>query len=114
MTNGLQMKLMFDVAAFGVLETKKFPARGEVVKKRPHFHLRSRRFTAVAHNFDLAAVDDNYRSRDRACFACGQAKSRHAGDARKGFTAKSECGNGSKIGGRANLTGGVAAPRKEA
>src|SRR5262249_30971386 len=112
MTNGLQMKLMFDVAAFGVLGTKKFPARGEVVKKRPHFDLRSRRFTAVAHNFDLAAHDDIFRSRARACCACGQAKSRHAGDARKSFTAKSECGNGLKIGSRANLTGGVALQRK--
>src|SRR5215467_465181 len=112
MTNGLQMKLMFDVAAFGVLRTKKFPARGQVEKKRPHFDLRSRPFTAVAHNFDLAAVDDNFRSRDRARFACGQAKSRHAGDAWQGFTAKSERGNGLKIGSRANLAGGVTLQRK--
>ena len=67
MTDRLQMNLMFDVAAFGILRTKKFPARWQVVKKRSHFDLRARGFTAVPHNVDFAAIDNDfcagYRSR---------------------------------------------------
>ena len=81
MTDRLQMNLMFDVAAFGILRTKKFAARGQIVKKRAHFDLRAWGFTAVAHNVDLAAVDDNFCPGDRARLTRSQAKSRHTGDA---------------------------------
>src|SRR4051794_3710525 len=90
MPNGLQMKLMFDVAALRALSAQKFPASREIVKKRANLDLRSRGFTAVADRFNPAAVDDDFSSCDGARFARCQTKSRDTGDARQSFTAKSE------------------------
>src|SRR5262249_46511147 len=112
MTDGLQMKVMFDVAAFRVLGTKKFPADRKIVKKRAHFDLRSGGFTAVAHNFNLAAVNDNFCPSDGARLARGQAKSRYTDDAWQRFAAKSERSDRLKISRRTNLAGGVSLQRK--
>ena len=113
MTDGLKMKLMFDVAAFCVLRTKKFSARGKVIKKRTNLDLRSRCFTAVARDVDLAAINDNFGPGDGARFARGQAKSRHTGDAWQSFAAKSECCHGLKISSRPNLARRMPLQRKQ-
>src|SRR5262245_63238807 len=80
MTDGLQMNLMFDVPAFSIFGTKKFSARGQVIKKRAHLDLSPRRFATVAHHVDLAAINDNLCSCNCARLSSGQAKSRHARD----------------------------------
>src|SRR6476620_1084537 len=105
MTDRLQMDLMFDVAAFGILRPKKFPARRQVIKKRTHFDLRAWSFTAVPHNVDLDAINDNFCPGDRARFTCTHAESRHTGDTRQGFAAKPQCGDRLKVGSRTNLAG---------
>ena len=69
MANRLEVDLMLDIAAFRVFRAKKFSARRQVVKKRAHFDLRSRRFTAFAHDVDLAAVDDDLCSGNRTRLA---------------------------------------------
>ena len=69
MANGLKMKLVLDVAGLGVFRAEKFPARGQVVKKRAHFDLCSRRFTAIAHDVDLAAIHDDFGASDCIGFA---------------------------------------------
>src|SRR5215470_20176502 len=99
------MKLMFGVAAFRVLRAQKLPPRREIVKKRTNLDLRSRGFTAVADNLNLAAVDNNFSSCNCLRFARCQAKSRYAGDAGQSFAAKSECRHRLKIGSGANLAG---------
>ena len=104
---------MLDVAALGVFRTKKFATRGQVIKKRAHLDLRSRSFTPIAHNFELAAIDNDLGSCESARLACGQAESRHAGDAWQGFAPKSQRGDCLKIGSRANLAGGMSLQRKQ-
>src|SRR5881398_1070613 len=64
MTDRLEMELVLDVAALGILGPEKFPPRRQVVKERADFDLGSRRFPAVAHRFDLSAVNDNLGSGD--------------------------------------------------
>ena len=44
---------MLDVARLGVLGAEKLPARRQIIEKRPHLDLGSRRFAAVAHRLDL-------------------------------------------------------------
>src|ERR1700730_12131840 len=90
MSNCLQMECVFDVATLGIFRAQKFAAGWHVVKKRAHLHLRPRRFAAVAHDVDLAAVDENLGPGDRIRFASRQAKTRHAGDARERLAAKTE------------------------
>ena len=82
MADRLQMNLVFDIAALRVFGTEKFSARGQIIKKRAHLDLRSRRFAAIAHDVDLAAIHDDFRSGDRFWLACSQSKSRNTGDAR--------------------------------
>jgi hypothetical protein len=113
MTDRLQMNLMFDVAAFGILRTKKFPARWQVVKKRSHFDLRAWRFTAVPHNVDFAAIDDNFCSGDRVPFTRSQPESRHTGDTRQGFAAKAERHDRLQVGSRTNFASGMSFQRKQ-
>ena len=113
MTDRLQMNLMFDVAAFGILRTKKFSARWQVVKKRAHFDLGAWGFAAVAHNVDFAAIHNNFCPGDRTCFTCTYAESRHTGDARQGFAAKPECSDRLKVGSRANFAGCMSLKRKQ-
>src|SRR5215216_2585291 len=113
MTDRLQMNLMFYVAAFGILRTKKFPARRQIVKKRAHFDLRAWGFTAVPHNVDFAAIDDNFCPGNRARFTRSQAESRHTGDTWKRSTAKPQRGDSLKVDGRANFAGGVPLQRKQ-
>ena len=62
---------MLDIAAFCVFGPEKFPTRRQVIKKRTHVDLSSWRFTAVAHNVDLAAVDDDFRADDGIRFPRG-------------------------------------------
>src|SRR5437763_9881192 len=88
MTDRLQLNLMFDVAAFGILRAKKFPARRQVVKKRAHFDLGARRFTAVPHDVDFAAIDETFCARERARFTRSPTESRHTCDAWQRFAAK--------------------------
>src|SRR5262245_1427863 len=107
MTDCLQMDLMFDIAAFGILRTKKFPARRQVVKQRAHFDLRAWGFTAIPHKVDFAAIDDNFCSGYRTSFTRSQAESRHTGDAWQRFAAKAQRGNSLKIGSRTNFAGRV-------
>src|SRR6516165_9473089 len=113
MTDRLQMNLMFDIATFGILRTKKFSARRQVVKKRAHFDLRAWGFTAIPHKVDFAAVDDDFRSGYRAPFTRSQAKSRNTGDTWQRFAAKAQRGNSLKIGGRTNFAGRVSLERKQ-
>ena len=82
MTNGLQMNLVLDVAALRVFRAQKLPARGQIIKKGAHFHLRSGRFPAFAHDVDLASVHDDLAADNRFVFARRQSKTRDAGDAR--------------------------------
>src|SRR5207249_7885275 len=64
MPDRLEMNLVLNVTAFRVFRTKKFSTRWQIIKQRAHFHLRSGRFTAVAHNVNLAAIYDDFRSGD--------------------------------------------------
>src|SRR6476469_3798290 len=113
MTDRLQMNLVFDVAAFSILRTKKFPARWQVIKKRSNFDLRARGFAAVPHNVDFAAVNNNFCPCDRARFTCTHAESRHTGDARQGFAAKPQCSDRLKVRSRTNFTGRMSLERKQ-
>ncbi len=113
MTDRLQMNLMFDVAAFGILRTKKFPARWQIIKKRSHFDLRAWRFTAVPHNVDFAAVNNNLCPGDCARFTCTHPESRHTGNARQGFAAKPQRRDCLKISSRTNLAGRMSLERKQ-
>src|SRR5256885_4775434 len=97
MADRLQMNLMFNVAALGVLRAKKFPSRREIIKQRADLDLRPRGFPAVAHNFKPAAVDHDFCSCERARLARSQAESRHAGDAWQRFAPKPERGDCLKI-----------------
>src|SRR5215475_14082983 len=103
MADRLQMNLMFDVTTFGIFGAKKFSARRQIVKKRAHLDLCPRRFAAIAHDVDFAAIDDDLGSCNGVAFSSGQPTSRHTGDARQCFTAKPQCGYGLQIGSRANL-----------
>src|SRR5260370_20049210 len=113
MADRVEVELMVDVAACRVFGTKKFPARRQVVKKRAHLDLCSRGLTSVAHNFELAAIDNNFGSCERVSLARSQAKSRHAGNARQGFAPKSQRGDCLKIRSRPYLTGRVSLQRKQ-
>src|SRR5438445_11900526 len=113
MAYGLQMNLMLDVTAFSTFRTNEFPARGQVIKKRAHLDLRSGRFTAVAHNVKLAAINDNFGACDRVRLARSQAKSRDAGDAWQGFAAKSQRGDRFKMSRRPDLARGMPLPGKQ-
>ena len=84
------MELMFDVAAFGIFRTKKFPARRQIVKKRAHFDLRAWRFTAIAHSVDFAAIDDDFCSGYRVRFTSRQTETRNTGDTWQRFAAKAQ------------------------
>src|SRR5438132_10839324 len=88
MADGLQMKLMLAVTCLGGFGAQKFPARGQIEKKRAHLDLRSRRVAAVTHVFDASATDLHMRASQRAMLARGQNKPRHAGDARQRLAAK--------------------------
>ena len=103
----LQMELVLDIPALGIFRAQKFAARRHVVKKRAHLHLRPGRFAAVAHDVDLAAIDDDLSPGNRIRFASGQAKSRHAGDARQRFTAKTESANCFQVRHRSDFAGGM-------
>src|SRR5260370_11014902 len=100
MTDRLQMDLMLDIAAFRAFGPEKLPARGQVIKKRTHLDLRPRCFTTVSHDVNLAAVDDDFRSGDGIRLACGQSKSRNAGDAEQCFAATSHHADSLQISGR--------------
>src|SRR5438045_6239791 len=113
MTDRLQLNLMFDVAAFGILRAKKFPARRQVVKKRAHFDLGARRFTAFPHNVDFAAIDENFCTRERARFTRCHTESRHTCDARQRLAAKPQRRNSLKVGSRTNLAGSMPLQRKQ-
>src|SRR6267378_7736703 len=104
MADRLQMDLMFDVTTFGIFGPKEFSAHWHVIKKRAHLDLCPRRFAAIAHDVDFAAIDDDLGSCNFVAFSSGQTKSRHAGDARQCFAAKSQCGYSLQIGSRPNLT----------
>ncbi len=60
-----QVKLVLDVRGLGRLRAQELPARGQVVKQRARLDARARRVAAVAHRFDLAAVDEDFRPRQR-------------------------------------------------
>src|SRR4029077_20188887 len=113
MTDRLQMNLMFDVAAFRILRTKKFPARRQVVKKRAHFDLRAWGFTAVPYHVDFAAIDDNFCAGYRARFTRSHAESRHTGDTWQCFAAKAQRRNRLKVGSRTNFAGRMSLERKQ-
>jgi hypothetical protein len=89
---------MFDVTTLGIFGAKKFPARGQVIKKRANLDLSSGRFAAIAHDIDLAAVHDDLGSRNRASLSSGQAKSRHTRNTWQCFAAKSQCRHSLQIG----------------
>jgi hypothetical protein len=75
--------------------------------------LRSRGFTAIAHDVELAAVDDDFGPCDCARFARSQTKSRHARNAWQRFAPKSQCGDCLKISRSPNFTGGMPLQRKQ-
>src|SRR2546428_991047 len=107
------MNLMLDVPALGIFGSKKFSARRQIKKKGAHFDLRSRGFTAIAHNVELAAVNDDFRPRECVRRTRRQAKSRHTGDAWQRFAPKSECSDSFKIRSSPNLAGGMPLQRKQ-
>src|SRR5262249_35815177 len=98
MTDRLQMNLMFNVAALGILRTKKFPACRKVVKKRAHFDLCAWGFAAIPYKVDFAAIDDNFCPGQRVHFTRRQPESRHAGDAWQGLAPKPQRSNCLKVG----------------
>src|ERR1043166_7670934 len=112
MTDGLQMNLMLDVAALGFFGSKKFPARGQVIKQRTHLYLRARGFTAIAHDVELAPVDDDFGPGDCPRLARSQAKPRYTGDAWQRLAPKSQSSHCLKIGRSPNLAGGMPLQRK--
>ncbi len=69
-TDRLEMKLMFNVPAFGVFRAKEFSSRRHVIEYGTRLHLGAGRFSAIAHHIELAAVNQNLRPGDRARFAC--------------------------------------------
>jgi hypothetical protein len=71
MPDRLEMNLVLNVTAFRVFRTKKFSTRWQIIKKRAHLYLRSGRFTAVAHNVNLAAIYDDFRSGNGIWLTCG-------------------------------------------
>src|SRR5437899_11889333 len=107
MADSLQMNLMFDVTAFGIFRAKKFPTCWHVIEKRAHLDLGPGRFTAIAHDVDLAAIDDDLASCNCTGLPRSQAKSRYTGDTGQCFAAKAQCGHGLQIGGRPNLACGM-------
>src|SRR5258705_12479654 len=113
MADCLQMNLMLDIAAFGVFGAKKFSARGQIVKKRAHLDLRSRGFTSVAHDFELAAIDNDFGSGNRVSLTCRQAKSGHAGNARQRFAPESQRSDCLKIRSRSDLAVRMSLQRKQ-
>src|SRR5438132_1622091 len=113
MADSLQMNLMFDVTAFGIFRAKKFPTCWHVIEKRAHLDLGPGRFTAIADDVDLAAIDDNLASCNCTDLSCGQAKPRHTRDTGQCFASKSQCGHGLQIGSRPNLACGMSLQRKQ-
>src|SRR5205823_7947311 len=113
MADSLQMNLMFDVTAFGIFRAKKFSPCWHVIKKRAHLDLSPGRFTAIAHDVDLAAIDDDLASGNRTGLSRSQAKSRHTGNTGQCFASKSQCGYGLQIGSRPNLARGMSLERKQ-
>src|SRR5436309_15390793 len=91
MTDCLQMNLMFDVTAFSIFRAKKFSACRQVIEKRAHLDLSSRRLAAIAHDIDLTAIDGDLGSCDCANVSRGETKTRAPGDARERFAAKCGC-----------------------
>ena len=108
MADGLEVKLVLDVAGLGVFGAQKFPARGEIVEKRAHLDLRARCFAAVAHGLDFPAADEHLGAGEGVALAGGEAEARDAGDARQRFAAEAEGVDRGEVGARANLARGVA------
>src|SRR5439155_22882769 len=106
-------KAEFGCGGFLCSPTEEIFGAREGIKKRTNLDLRSRCFTAVARDVDLAAINDNFGPGDGARFARGQAKSRHTGDAWQSFAAKSECCHGLKISSRPNLARRMPLQRKQ-
>src|SRR5437867_11176149 len=98
---------MLDVATLGVFGTKKLPARRQLMDKRAHLDLCSGGFTAVAHSFEIAAIDNNFGPRDRVGFARAPAKPRHAGHTWQRFATKSQRGGRLKIRSTPDFTGSM-------
>ena len=113
MSYRLEVELVFDVPAFGIFRAKKFPAGGQIIKKRTRFDLRSRCIPAVAHNIDFAAVYDDLGAGNSARLARRQSKARNTRDARQSFSAKSKRGDRLEIGRRTNLARGITLERKK-
>src|SRR4029453_9683723 len=113
MADRLQMDLMFDVTTFGIFGAEKFSARWQVIKKRAHLDLCPRRFAAIAHDVDLAAIDDDFGSCNCVALSSAQTKSRYTGDAWQCFAAKSQCRHSLQISGRPNLARGMSLQRQQ-
>src|SRR5947207_355890 len=107
MANRLQMELVLNIPALGIFRAQKLATRRYVVKKRAHLHLRPGRFAAVAHDVDLAAIDNDLGPGNRIWFASGQAKTRHASDARQRFTAETESVDRFQVRHRSDFAGGM-------
>ena len=107
MTCCLKMQLVFEIAALRVLRAQKFSPGRQIVEDRAHFDLCPRRLAAVADRFDLAASDDDLRTRDRVGFAGRQPKTRDARDAGERLAAKSQGRDCRQIGGCPDFARGV-------
>ena len=113
MANRLQVNVMLNVTAFRVFRAKKFPTRRQIIEKRAHLDLRSRRFTTIAHHLDLTPINDDLRSGDGIRLACGQSKTGNTGDARQCFAAKSKRADSLQVSSRANLARSMPFKRKK-
>ena len=106
-TDGLEVKLVFDVTGLGIFGSKKFSPSGEVIEERSDFNLGSWGITAVADAFDFSATDNDFRASDGLGFAGGEAKAGDAGDAREGFASEAERMDHGEVSPSANFAGGV-------
>ena len=95
-------------AASVAFAAQEFPPRRQVEKQRTRLDARARRVAAVADLLDPAAVDEDFRARERAGLARRQPETRHAGDARQRLAAKAQRGDGGEVRARADFAGGVA------
>src|SRR5207302_7311034 len=100
-------------SGFRYFPREEIPTCWHVIDKRAHLDLGPGRFTAIAHDVDLAAIDDDLSSCNCTGLPRSQAKSRYTGDTGQCFAAKAQCGHGLQIGGRPNLACGMSLQRKQ-
>ena len=112
-TDGLEVKLVFDVTGLGIFGSKKFSPSGEVIEERSDFNLGSWGITAVADAFDFPATDNDFGASDCLRFTGGEAKAGDAGDARESLATEAERMDCGQVSPCANFASGVSFKAKK-